>query len=50
MTSLSMICPFEDIEKQALLEAETPASRAEILTNLLEMTVLTRDSQEIIKH
>ena len=35
--TLSMVCPFEVAEKQALLEAETPARRAEMLIALLQM-------------
>jgi len=34
---LSMVCPFEPPEKQALLEAPTLADRAKILRGLLEM-------------
>ena len=40
ITSLSMICPFEPPEKQALLEAPTLAGRAELLLSLIEMAVL----------
>ena len=39
LTCLSMICPFEPSEKQALLEAATPQARAEILFKLLEFSV-----------
>lgn len=35
--TLSMLCPFEPIEKQALLEAPTEAARAEALLALLQM-------------
>jgi Lon protease-like protein len=35
--TLSMVCPFEVPEKQALLEAESPAARAEMLIALLQM-------------
>lgn len=38
VTCLSMICPFEALEKQALLEAPTLASRADVLTTLVEMS------------
>jgi hypothetical protein len=38
INSLSMICPFEVAEKQALLEAPTLADRAHLLTALVEMT------------
>jgi uncharacterized protein len=35
--TLSMVCPFEPIEKQALLEAPSEAERAETLLALLRM-------------
>ncbi|HYZ32959.1 MAG TPA: LON peptidase substrate-binding domain-containing protein [Crenalkalicoccus sp.] len=35
--TLCMVCPFEVPEKQALLEAKTPAARAEMLVALLQM-------------
>ncbi|CCG07403.1 LON peptidase substrate-binding domain-containing protein [Pararhodospirillum photometricum] len=37
VTSLAMACPFEPSEKQALLEAPTPAERATLLTSLLRI-------------
>ncbi|WP_052214116.1 LON peptidase substrate-binding domain-containing protein [Belnapia sp. F-4-1] len=37
VTTLAMICPFEVPEKQALLEAATPAERAAMLIALLQM-------------
>ncbi len=37
VTTLCLICPFEDREKQALLEAATLAERAERLTALLQI-------------
>ncbi|WP_284944271.1 LON peptidase substrate-binding domain-containing protein [Acidisoma cladoniae] len=37
LTALCMMCPFTTSEKQALLEAEPLASRAEILLALLEI-------------
>jgi Lon protease-like protein len=37
LTTLSMVCPFEPVEKQALLEAATDDDRAAILLTLLEM-------------
>lgn len=40
VNSLSMICPFDPPEKQALLEAETLRDRAKVLTALVEMAVL----------
>lgn len=37
INSLSMICPFDVAEKQALLEAPALADRAKLLTTLIEM-------------
>jgi uncharacterized protein len=37
VVTLSMVCPFEPVEKQALLEAPTEADRAAILLALLQM-------------
>lgn len=37
VTTLSMACPFEPREKQALLEAETPAARAQMLIALMQI-------------
>lgn len=39
ITSLSMICPFDATEKQALLEADDPYRRAQMLLALIEMAV-----------
>ena len=50
VTSLSMICPFEDVEKQALLESPNLFTRSELLTNLIEMAVLSGDGSEVLKH
>lgn len=35
--TLSMVCPFEPVEKQALLETQTTTERAQTLLALLEM-------------
>ena len=35
--TLAMVCPFDPLEKQALLEAETPEDRASMLVALLQM-------------
>jgi Lon protease-like protein len=35
VVTLCMVCPFDAAEKQALLEAPTPAERAEVLLSLL---------------
>lgn len=40
ITSLSMICPFGALEKQALLEAPTLAERASLMIGLIEMAVM----------
>ena len=37
VVTLAMVCPFEPIEKQALLEAMDPADRADTLLALLRM-------------
>ena len=37
VVTLAMVCPFEPAEKQALLEAATPAERAHALLTLLTM-------------
>ena len=37
VVTLAMVCPFEPAEKQALLEARTPADRAQALLALLTM-------------
>lgn len=39
VTTLSMICPFSNSDKQALLEAPSTVNRADVLTSLLEMEV-----------
>ena len=44
VTTLSMVCPFEPSEKQALLEAATLRDRADALTALLEMGTHANDS------
>jgi len=37
IVTLAMVCPFEPAEKQALLEADTPADRAQVLLSLLKI-------------
>lgn len=44
VTTLSMICPFEAAEKQALLEAATEADRAATLLALLQMGAVEPDA------
>ena len=43
VTTLSMICPFEPAEKQALLEASADTERAAALLTLLQMGALAQD-------
>ena len=43
VNALSMMCPFQPSEKQALLQAETLERRAEVLVALLEMSVAAND-------
>ena len=46
VTSLAMMCPFRPSEKQALLEAPTLESRAEVMMTLLEMALLERGGED----
>ncbi len=46
INSLSMICPFEPLEKQALLEAPSLKDRLDVLTSLVEMAVLETTHEE----
>ena len=41
LVALAMVCPFAAAEKQALLEAPDPTSRAETLIALMEMAAVT---------
>ena len=52
VTALSMLCPFETIEKQALLEAPDHIKRAQLLTGLIEMAAAggTGDSDQQRRH
>ncbi|MGF1561761.1 MAG: LON peptidase substrate-binding domain-containing protein [Geminicoccaceae bacterium] len=50
VTSLSMICPFEPSEKQALLEAEDAGRRARTLIALLEMGAAEGAASDISTH
>lgn len=49
VTSLAMICPFEDSEKQALLEANGLHMRTELMTTIIEMALL-EPGGEIARH
>ena len=46
VNSLAMVCPFEPLEKQALLEAVTLEERLTVLTQLVEMAVLETSHEE----
>jgi Lon protease-like protein len=46
VTSLAMACPFEPMEKQALLEAFDLVERARTLTALIEMASLQSVSSD----
>ena len=37
VVTLAMVCPFDPAEKQALLEADSPADRAQVLLSLLRI-------------
>lgn len=54
VTTLSMICPLGNQDKQALLEAEDTKQRAETLAMLLEMEnsiqALSGESQDNVRH
>ena len=49
INSLSMLCPFEPEDKQALLEAPTPETRRETLATLIEYALHGGDSGETIQ-
>ncbi len=45
VTSLAMLCPFAPSEKQALLEAPSPAERGRVMATLMEMAALGPDEE-----
>jgi uncharacterized protein len=45
VTSIAMVCPFEPSEKQALLEARDLDERANLLTAIVEMALVERQSE-----
>ncbi|MFT5868849.1 MAG: Lon protease-like protein [Paracoccaceae bacterium] len=49
VNSLSMLCPFEPEEKQALLEAPSLATRRETLNALIEFSLRGGTSDEILQ-
>ena len=51
ITCLSMVCPFEQAERQALLEAPCCKSRAQIFMSMLEMAVRSgKEPHSCYKH
>lgn len=50
ITCLSMICPFEPQEKQALLEASCCNKRSELFMAMLEMAVKSSEMRTDTKH
>nr|WP_323778327.1 LON peptidase substrate-binding domain-containing protein [Amylibacter sp.] len=49
INSLSMLCPFESAEKQALLEAPNLANRRETLTTLMEFALAGDPTEDPIQ-
>ena len=47
INSLSMVCPFESQEKQALLQARTLSERIDILKALVQMALLSPENKTI---
>ncbi len=50
VSTLSMICPFEISEKQALLESRDLASRSELLIAILEMASHSEHDEQGARH
>ena len=50
LATLSMVCPFEIAEKQALLEADTIAKRAELLIAMMEMALHNETGSNDARH
>ncbi|MBT5573793.1 MAG: peptidase S16, partial [Alphaproteobacteria bacterium] len=50
VSTLSMICPFDVAEKQALLEVQDLSGRAELLTTILQMSCHSDSYVENAKH
>ena len=49
INSLSMLCPFEPEDKQALLEAPTLGVRREMLTTLIEFSLRGGSNEEVMQ-
>jgi len=50
LATLSMVCPFEVAEKQALLEADNAASRADLLIAMMEMALHDDNGGQDARH
>jgi Lon protease-like protein len=50
ITTLAMLCPFSDAEKQSLLEANCLTDRASLMKVILEMSVFGENNQNVRKH
>jgi Lon protease-like protein len=50
LTTLSMVCPFDVPEKQALLEAETLKARADLLIAMMEMAIHGEENPHESRH
>ena len=49
INSLSMLCPFDSEDKQALLEAPSLTTRRETLFTLIEFAMRGGDNEEIMQ-
>ena len=49
ISNLGMMCPFNNQEKQALLEARDYAHMTEIMMSLMEMAIRS-DDQSSVRH
>lgn len=49
INSLSMLCPFEPEDKQALLEAPSLSTRRETLVTLIEFALRRGDTEEVMQ-
>jgi Lon protease-like protein len=50
VTTLAMICPFADAEKQALLESPDLTERSRMMIALIELALLSREAGETARH
>ena len=49
INALSMMCPFEPEDKQALLQAETLCDRRRTMTTLMEFALLAGDDKDVLQ-